>query len=577
MGAALAYPLALGGLALAAALVAVYFLRGRSRPMPVSSLLLWEALGPPILQGVIPRRLRTPLLFFLELAAIVQLVLAAAEPLISGPAAAVTVAILDDSYSMRAGAPESPHAAALEHLRDSCCEPLDLCLFLAGADAAFLGRAVHPGEAWRLLDAWTCRASAAALDKALFLAREIAPGAPVLVLTDHPPPQPPGANIQWLAFGRPHSNLAFQSAARRQVGTVQRILLEAVNFGPRAAAATVAIACPPGGPAALHPLELPPGGRGRIALELPAGAPALEALLPADALPFDDRVVLAPEAAPSVRVRLLLGDPELAWMASLAVAASGLGRIVDRKPDLLLADRPEQAEPGLWRLEFVDRPDALPYAGPFFCDRSHPLAEGLSLAGVIWPGSPAEPLAGAPIISAGNVVLLAESDRGAATTLRMQLCPALSTLCQQPAWPVLIHNLLDWRRNALPGPRQPNVRMDSVIRITLPPDARSAEVRRPDGTTRRMAARAGELLLAPDLPGLYRVQAEGLGWELGCNALGGEGDLRAAATGRWGRWTAPRAGDARFRSLAPAAILAACAAIAAHMQLLARRGAGGRP
>src|SRR5262245_49910249 len=97
-------PLALAGLLALPALVLIYWLRKSSRRLPVSSLMLWADLTEVRAGGLRIQRLQTPLLFLLELLALVFLTAAAAGPRL--PIAAgqrPLVVVLDDSYSMLAG------------------------------------------------------------------------------------------------------------------------------------------------------------------------------------------------------------------------------------------------------------------------------------------------------------------------------------------------------------------------------------------------------------------------------------------------------------------------------------------
>ena len=76
------FTLPLGFLSLLAipGLVAIYLLRTRSRRYPVSSLMLWANQRRAREGGLRVERLQTPLLFFLELLAIILLTLAIASP-----------------------------------------------------------------------------------------------------------------------------------------------------------------------------------------------------------------------------------------------------------------------------------------------------------------------------------------------------------------------------------------------------------------------------------------------------------------------------------------------------------------
>src|SRR5580692_4473370 len=108
------YPLALIGLIGVPLLVGIYLLRNRFRRQPVSSLMLWLDAREARQGGTRIRRLQTPLLFLLELLAILLLVLAAAEPRIRlSQTARPLVVVLDDSFSMLAGGAESPRQEAI--------------------------------------------------------------------------------------------------------------------------------------------------------------------------------------------------------------------------------------------------------------------------------------------------------------------------------------------------------------------------------------------------------------------------------------------------------------------------------
>jgi hypothetical protein len=110
-------PLAFIGLASLPALVAIYYLKSRPRKQVVSSLMLW--IDPRMTHegGVRLERLRTPLLFWLELLSLLLLTLAAAGPLLqAGNSSRPLVVVLDDSFSMLAGGNDSPRQKAIQAL-----------------------------------------------------------------------------------------------------------------------------------------------------------------------------------------------------------------------------------------------------------------------------------------------------------------------------------------------------------------------------------------------------------------------------------------------------------------------------
>src|SRR5579871_3525819 len=93
-------PVAFWGLLVLPVLVSIYWLRTRPRPYPVSSLMLWLEPSETRQGGKRIVRLVTPLLLFLELLALILLVLAAAEPYLPlRESVRPLIVIVDDSYS----------------------------------------------------------------------------------------------------------------------------------------------------------------------------------------------------------------------------------------------------------------------------------------------------------------------------------------------------------------------------------------------------------------------------------------------------------------------------------------------
>src|SRR5271170_7449537 len=113
----LTYPLALVGLVAVPTLIGIYLLRNRFRRQEVSSLMLWVDARAARDGGTRLRRLQTPLLFLLELLALLLLVFSASDPqmrLTQGTRPLVVV--LDDSFSMLAGGEKSPRDLSLKAL-----------------------------------------------------------------------------------------------------------------------------------------------------------------------------------------------------------------------------------------------------------------------------------------------------------------------------------------------------------------------------------------------------------------------------------------------------------------------------
>ena len=165
-------------------------------------------------------RLRTPLLFWLELLLLLLLVLSAAGPhLPTAAGARPLVVVLDDSFSMLAGTPDSPRQRAAEALLEDLRRTPrgSVRLVLAGDRPQLLGESAHRAtEVEPLLTGWACQSPTARLDTAVVLALELGGDlATVLVLSDHAPDPPPEAGrVRWWAFGTARPNRAFVNASR---------------------------------------------------------------------------------------------------------------------------------------------------------------------------------------------------------------------------------------------------------------------------------------------------------------------------------------------------------------------------
>ncbi|MCX5682241.1 MAG: BatA domain-containing protein [Planctomycetota bacterium] len=583
-----ALPWALLGLAAIPALAAIYFLRSRSRPVPVSSHMLWMDLTRARQGGRVLKRMELPLLLVLETVALALLALAAAGPhLPTAAAARPLVIVLDDSFSMLAGDDVSPRNLAVCELdRVLRTEPnTSVSFILAGAEPQVLGDAVRAADVTPArLAPWRCQSQTATLDAAVALASTIAGSrARTLVLTDQAPPRDlSGGRILWRAFGEPRPNLAIVNAARQAHEGRERCLVEVANFSTEPRQAAVTLAAIEGGAAiAKRDVSLAPHEKAPLFFDLPAGTPAIVATLPPDGLALDNRVTLLPAAARPVRVTMMIGNPSLRKALSRAMEASGMARLVGEDADLVITDggplpSPERAA-FVWSLQVTVDKEAEAFVGPFVMDRTHPLAAGLELGGEIWAAAKTQPLPGPVVIAAGNTPLLTDTEhRDGRHDLRLRLSPDLSTLPGSSNWPVLVWNILNYRAANLPGTRQPNVRLGVDVKITAPAEAKAALVRSPDGTTRDTPVHDGVILAKADQCGVFEVRTGADTYAFAANALApGESDLAAATTGVWGEWLLPEDVQTDYRPIAWVAMALALACLVAHLALARQRQAGG--
>ena len=576
------HPLASIALTAIPALVAIYLFRNVFKPRTVSSLFLWRALNRPSEGGVRRNRLRLPLIFLLELLAILMLVAAAVEPRWPGGAnTGVLVAVLDDSASMRAGL---DGVSFRDKARDALLREATsgqfrhVRLVLAGPQPAPLGGSLgSAADVRRALAGWTCQAPSAAMEAAIATALELGgTDASVLALTDHAPAHDlTGGRVRWEAFGRSLPNVAFVNASRSAGATADRCLFEVANFGDAPARAIlsstglVAVA-------ARHEFELAPRQTRRFVLPAAPDAEQVCAFLEPDALAIDNAVCLLRRPARSLTLQNTITNQVLRGLVARAVAASGIQvASVDAAADLLFTDNPA-AVPArqTWVVHFLDRGKRAAYAGPFVLDTSHPLVDGLDLDGVVWGAGDTPVLPGNAVVLAGNLPLVTDEEKGGgAHDLHVRFCPERSTLQETPDWPALIVNLLQWRLDQAVAVRPVNARVGGAVTLAADPAWTSATVLAPDGAAAVVPLLHGGAVVPVTQPGLHRVELGGKRHAFFANVLAAsESDLSTCSSGSWGDWRQVRATQRRYGETAWIFLLLALACLLLHQRLIARGG-----
>ena len=252
-------PIAWSLLALAVPVVALYLIKTRLRRRPVTTLLFWEQLRPPVYSQSLWRKLRRLFSLLLQLAFLTLLVFALARPLARWESAGrrALVIVLDPS----------PSTLATDVSPDRWTQALDGARRQAGAlrfsDECALILAESPP---RVLSGWTGsrRALGASLEAArdaprhtagspdgirdaLVLARHLADSRPhgrIALYTDGAwtePPDPaaltaPDIDVTWLGSANPVNTAVTAFAARRSLAAPGDYLLaaEVAHFGETA-------------------------------------------------------------------------------------------------------------------------------------------------------------------------------------------------------------------------------------------------------------------------------------------------------------------------------------------------------
>ena len=557
------FTLPLGFLSLLAipALLAIYLLRTRSKRYPVSSLMLWMNQQQARQGGLRVERLQTPLLFFLELLTIILLALAVATPIIRTAQGAIPLmVVLDDSFSMLAGADETPRSRAIAALEKQLApqgfNPLSnrryaVRYVLAGTEPQVLNEAARTvDEAIDQLKAWKCLSPSADLEAAISLSAELGgQKALILVLTDEPPPQILAADrMQWWAFGIPHSNRAFVNATRTATDSGERCLLEITNLSPQVGSTELIVEVDDAASQSAFSLlrrsvlEIGPRATRRIFLNLPPETPLLRAQIGDDTLAIDNEVVLLPQRRKPVLVDVRIQEPRLRSLIENALASTDRTLSAKTGPELVFLDGTAAADDSTeaWSLRIISEPESSAYLGPFVINLTHPLTEGLSLGGVVWGAGAKEQFMGTPIITAGNVPLLTDTERFTGVhEIRLRLQPDLSTLQNSPNWPILMWNLLQWRASQAPGLERANLRLGEVAVLRTKVGMKSVEIRSPSGEMSIQSVPDMTINLKAEAVGIYEIHAGADKYVFSSNALyQAESDLTNRATGQWGDWGA---------------------------------------
>jgi hypothetical protein len=188
--------------------------------------------------------------------------------------------------------------------------------------------------------------------------------------------------------------------------------------------------------------------------------------------------------------------------------------------------------PSAWRAKGEPKD----FIGPFVLEKRHPLLQGMTLGGVVWPG--AMPLAAGavrPLVSAGDqglVGMIESAGSRSEPAILFNLDLDRTNLIRSPDWPILISNLIEMRRQALAGPERWNYRVGEWVRVRLARDP-TGPLRFRCGAVER-ALPAGRLLefIAPSPGGLLQIlDSDEVLFELGANFLDeSETNLRNKST-----------------------------------------------
>ena len=517
------------------AVLLLWMLRPRRRPMRVPSLLLWPG-SPTERQSARPwQRLRNHPLLWLQVAIALLLALAAARPFLpAGLAGSHAIVLLDASGSMwaREGAThrfEAAHAAVVDLARGLGPGQEMTVIRVDDQPRVLVAGATSASQVENALAGETPAYGPADAAAALALAAGLSRGpADWIMVSDgglnfpEDARRPAGTHFRFLPVGQPAGNVAVTALAARQGESGVALQAEVENAGTEPAAGSLQLYAE-GNLVGAQSWQLGPSERAHLTWShLPAGARWYEARLSgleaaSNALAYDDRAWAA-VAAPQ-EPEVLLVTPGSSFLERVLVAHGG-----QRSFRSAPADWPGlAAQDAVYPLTIFDRlwPETLPSGsvllvgpptGDAFRPRqvwpraNHPLLRHVDWSEVQIAGARRLPLGPEweVAIDSDGGPLLATKEEGGRRQAVLAFDLSQSDLALRPAFPVLMANLLDWLlARADEAPRL--VAPGAPVSLEPSPLAQQVWVEGPGGERYQLAPPFPPLPFRPPAPGLYRV------------------------------------------------------------------------
>jgi len=554
-------PLGLLALLALPAIVAIHLFRKRFPIRPVAGLFLWQmAQRTPEGGGRITRLPITTSLILECLAALALALILGGARLSPAGVSQHLVVLLDDSASMAAA------NAAGESARDRAARRVlgeidrlgpggRITLIVSGERPSVVaGPAVLALEARPALEKWKPGALHHSLALGLRLARELTGRTgKVMVVSDLEPGARGEGEIEgalWVSVGEPLANVGITAAERTLSPDAGRgvVSLTFGNYSDSTSRRHLRITAG-GKEVGSKDIDVP-AGVSSLTLPLSAGLPAVRIDVSGDALARDNEVTLVEPRPRIVGVENRLRDGR--GRQALIKALGAVGGVTQAEPGHLAfieaAAIDTFGSPGVWKAAFGRPPagwlgpgEARDFIGPFVLEKRHPLLTGATLGGVVWPG--VMPLAAGavrPLASAGDQVLIgvpamsARSDPAYLFNIDLDR----TNLVRAPDWPILISNLVEMRRQSLPGPERWNYQIGEWVRVRLGHDPKGL-LRFRCGTVERTLPASRQLeFIAPSPGGLLQIlDGDTVLFDIGVNFFDEtESNLRKQSTADAGRF-----------------------------------------
>ena len=516
------------------AIVAIHLYHRRFPPIVVAGVHLWGVQHEMRSVGRTRERLPITPSLLLELLAAFLIAMILSQPRFGELGRAThLVVVLDNSASMQAEPTTDTSfrdlaAAELLERMDNLNRGSRVTALVTGnRPATLIGPLASVDEARDQLASWQPSVSihefSTAWDQAAQFAGE---SGEMLFLTDHLPAEttPLPQRMETVAVGERLPNVAIL-AARWQIDSdkeTSEIYLRFVNYNTNAAVVSVRgrvssqtvferdLTITPG---AETPLLVPvPMGIGDIVIDLST---------PQDSLAIDNTVTLIEPQPRPVKVAIdLAGNPTTQAAVKKAIealpdveqVAAGDADLVITSPNPLPRSDRELWWLGIGPLSQTEeaKEAAVDLGGPYILEKRHPLIEGLELGNLVWGGVQKVGLDINPLITADQLPLLGQLEGTRTTAFLLNIDLSRSQLSESENWPILLSNLVELRRDDLPGLRRWNYRVGEIIRFRWPISENEIELRLVGENTERELARdlSGIVEIGGlDQPGVYEIFA----------------------------------------------------------------------
>jgi hypothetical protein len=525
------------------AIITIHLFRRRFPTRPVAGLFLWQTVRQTPEGGGKITKLPVTTSLLLECLAALALALILAGARLSPIAVSQhLVVLLDDTASMSAvnAAGDSPRdRAARRVLAEIERLPAGgrVTLVRSGERPSILsGPATFGLEARSALESWRPEAQHHDLSLGLRLARELAgQTGMVMVVSDVAPASrglPTFENGLWVSVGEPVINVGVTAAHRTtsQDGRDGNLFLTLRSNAATTVKQRLSVVA---ADKALLEQDLDvPSGSSSMKLPIPAGVPSVRVSLRDDGLQRDNEVTLAEPRQQIVAVEN--GLPEGRGRTALMHALGALSGVVSAESGHLAfvpaADLDRAHTGGVWRAGFGRPPaswlkpgEPQDLIGPFVLEKRHPLLLGMTLDGVVWSGAlPLVPDAVRPVVSNGDQMLvgISTSPSSGGMSILFNLDLDRTNLVRSPDWPILVSNLVEMRRQSLPGPERWNYRSGEWVRVRLDREPKG-QLRYRCGPTERVLPAGRQIeFIAPSPGGLLQLlDGDEVLFEIGVNFL----------------------------------------------------------